>query len=395
MPAGTSAATSKDSERRSNVRRVALVVSQLRPGGMERVVVHLAGHLSARGVEPLVICLQEKGELAPKLEARGVRVIALRSLQGYDVTAVFRLARFLVRFRPCVINVHDYSSLPYVAIASLVIPRCPVVFTAHGLLYEGFRPLQRRYRFFSHRVSTVAAVSAQVRDRHVDFLNWHGTTHIVPNGVPDIRRRLEDRREIREELGIGDREFVFLAVGNPRPEKGFEDLISAAVKVQHEAADRSFSVLIVGGLSDSEYCVRLRGLAEASGLEGLRLLGYRADVKRLYSAADAFIISSRSEGLPMVLLEAMTAGLPVIATRVGGIPDALPDNCGLLVEPGQPSQLAGGMLQLLKGGENLCELMGRAARARAIRKFGVGRMVERYLEVYLEHVRNGGRHGQL
>ena len=378
---------------RTGVKRVALVISQLRPGGAEKVVVHLATGLSSRGIEPLVICIQKKGELAAELEKQGLPVVSTRSLRGYDVGGAFRLARVLAKFRPSVINVHDYSSLPYVAVASLTRPRCPIVFTAHGLLYEGFDSLRRRLQFFSRRICAIAAVSEQVRDRHISYLNWRGRTRVVPNGVPEICRNPHDRREVREELGIGEDEFVFLAVGNPRPEKAFEDLIAAAVEVGQRRPDSAFSVLIAGTLSDSQYCGALRQKAEASGVEGLRLLGYRRDVDRLYSAADAFVLSSRSEGLPMVLLEAMTAGLPIISTRVGGIPDAVPDGCGLLVEPNQPSSLAEGMLELLTGGKDRCQIMGQASRDSAIEKFGVGRMVSKYLEVYGGEVERKTRRG--
>lgn len=378
----------------TGVKRVALVISLLRPGGAERVVVHLVTGLLSQGVEPLVICIQEKGELAAELEQQGLPVVSIRSLRGYDVGGVFRLARVLAKFRPSVINVHDYSSLPYVVVASLVRRRCPIVFTAHGLLYEGFDSLQRRLRFFSRRISAIAAVSEQVRDRHASYLNWRGRTHIVPNGVPEMSRNPLSRLEVRKELGIGEDEFVFLAVGNPRPEKAFEDLITAAAEVGRWRPDATFSVLIAGTLSDNEYCKDVRRRAEASGIQGLRLLGYRRDVDRLYSAADAFVVSSRSEGLPMVLLEAMTAGLPIISTRVGGIPDAVPDCCGLLVEPNQPRLLAEGMVELLTGGKDRCQSMGQASRDWAIEKFGVGQMVNKYLEVYGGEVeRKAGKGG--
>ena len=153
-----------------------------------------------------------------------------------------------------------------------------------------------------------------------------------------------------------------------------------------------FAVLIAGALLDNDYCRNLQQVARDAGVVGLRLLGRRTDVERLYSAADALVISSRSEGLPMVLLEAMTAGLPIVATRVGGIPAVMSDDWGLLVEPDQPQELARAMLHLLDAGKPACHAMGQAAREEAVRRYSVKQMVAGYLEVFTSVV--SGRRGQ-
>ena len=352
---------------------------------MERVVVHLASHLPAHGVEPLVICLQEEGTLSQELQSAGVPVVAIHSSRGKDLRGLVRLVRLLRKFRPDVINVHDYSSLPYAALARSLGWRSPIVFTAHGLLYEGFENLRRRNRLFSRWLSELVAVSEPVRQRHTGYLGWKGKTHVIPNGVPDIVRNDADRHAVRGELGIGQDEFVFLAVGNARPEKAFEDLVSAAVQIQNDTK-RDFSVLIAGRIGDDQYSRSLCSKAESSGVRSLHLLGYRSDVKRLYSAADAFVISSRSEGLPMVLLEAMTAGLPVIATRVGGIPSAVPPECGRLVDPQRPEELARAMQSFLTADRATLQSIGSAARNWAVQAYGVDRMVRQYVELYADLV---------
>lgn len=364
------------------VSRVALVLSQLRPGGAERVVVHLAGALRRAGVEPLVLCMEEKGLLSPQLDEQGIDVVALQSRRAYDIRALLNLRRTLRAFRPSVIHVHDYSSLPYAVVGNVIGSRCPLVFTAHGLLYEGFEPLRRRYRLFSRGISALAAVSEPVRDRHVEYLGWRRETHIVPNGVPAVVRDPADRVAVRRELHVPADTFVFLAVGNARPEKGFEDLIGAVANVRRVQPDATPEIWIAGGLTDSDYCNRLRARIDTPEAAGVRLLGFRDDVSRLYSAADALVIPSRSEGLPLVLLEAMMAGLPVIATRVGGIPDAVPDGCGLLVKPGDPESLAGAMIGLMTGGIDSCRAMAAAASRRAATEYSIDAMVRRYLALY-------------
>ena len=98
--------------------RIAIILSELRPGGMERVVVHLAKGLSARGIATMVVCLQNPGELALELEGTGVQFEALRSLTSKDIPALWRLRTLLQRFCPSVINVHDYASVPYAMAAN-------------------------------------------------------------------------------------------------------------------------------------------------------------------------------------------------------------------------------------------------------------------------------------
>jgi len=111
-----------------------------------------------------------------------------------------------------------------------------------------------------------------------------------------------------------------------------------------------------------------------------RFLGFRSDTTALYSAADVFVLSSRSEGLPMVILESMMAGLPVLATSVGGVPDAVGDR-GLLVEAANPEQLAFAMERILSE-EGLADRLGRRGREHALSTYGVDRMVDDYICCY-------------
>ena len=370
--------------------RVAVVLTELRAGGMERVVVHLAGGLAGRGIAVQVICVGAAGVLAEELTQAGVPVTALGSRRGYDVGAVCRLAGVLRRFRPSVVNVHDYSSLPYVLLARRMGARSPVVFTAHGLLYEGFEGRRKRYRRAARRLGAMTAVSEQVAGRHREYLGWDGPIAVVPNGVPGVVRSDEQREGVRRELGIGRGVCVFLAVGNARPEKGFEDLVEAAAMLRQSAGEAGFAVLIAGKVDDSAYCEGLRARLAELNLDGtVRLLGFRRDTGALYSAADVFVMSSRSEGLPMVLLEAMTAGLPVVTTAVGGIPAAVTDECALSVRPKSPEDLAAAMRTVLCDSDRR-ERMGAAAERIASERYTVDGMVDRYVGVF-EAVGRGQR----
>ncbi len=362
--------------------RVALIISDLRPGGAERLVVHLSSSLSAIGVSTKIICLQNRGALAYEAEQNGVPVCALGSLVGYDLRAALRLARELRIFRPNIINVHDRSSLPYVVVANRLAGRCSIVLSCHGLLLADRERRRLRDRIFVRDVQAVTAVSDQAALEYARILDWRKPITAIPNGIPMLEPNESLRRTARSELGLPDSTTVFLAVGNVKPEKGYEDLLAAARYLRDHSPDNSFVVLVAGDTATSSYWDELRGLQKKLGLqETVRFLGLRSDTTALYAAADVFILSSRTEGLPMALLESMSGGLPVVATKVGAVPQVLEGDCGLLVDPARPKQLAERMHRLLKD-DALRASLGRRARQRVAAQHSAENMARAYLHVY-------------
>jgi glycosyltransferase involved in cell wall biosynthesis len=369
--------------KRDQIQRVAIVVSELRVGGAERVIVHLACALANTGKDILVVCLQQPGELAQELFDRRIFFVALQSLCGYDLKAVWRLRLLLSDFSPDVINVHDRSSLPYVYLSTRIMQSIPVVFSAHGLLMRDKHP-RLLDRLASHCLSGITAVSKQAAVEYARLMCWPHDVLIIDNGVPVGTRSSKLREQIRLKLGIGDDTTVYLAVGNTKPEKGFEDLIDAAAHIVWNGAPKSFVVLVAGGVSDHNYYAHLQKRIYERHLERcVQLLGFRRDVVALYSAADVFVLSSHKEGLPMVLLEAMSAGLPVVATRVGAVPTVIEDGVhGVLVDPADPAQLAEAMQAVAASTGSVA--MSERGRKRILVQYGVGRMVKNYLRAYQE-----------
>lgn len=379
-PAATAPAGRKG--RGHAVRRVAFVVAALHAGGMERVIVHLAGATSRLGVEPTVLCLREEGRLADELKAAGLPVVTIGSARGYDLAGLVRLARALQEVRPDVINVHDLPSLPYVVAANGLSVRRPLVFTAHGLLFQEIDKPRLRVRLAARWLAAVTAVSDEAGRRHAQYMAWRRRVDVIPNGVPIVDLSDRRRQDVREALGVAPETFVFLSIGNAKPEKGFEDLLDAAAALQDAGPGQRFVCLVAGELPDDAYGKGLLRRREELGLsQRVRFLGFRSDVAGLYGAADAFVIPSRSEGLPMVLLEAMTASLPVVATRVGGIGAVLGDGAGLLADSQSPAQLSGQMLRLLTDAGLRGELAARGHRL-AVEEYGVERMARRYLDTF-------------
>lgn len=368
--------------------RIILLLSKFSPGGMERLVVHLANGLRKRTIPVRVLCLQDKGGLAEEIIESEKLVRAIESHASKDFRAVWKLKEIFQDFKPTIINIHDYSSLPYAVLANLFFFKVPLIFTAHGMLYEGFEKLQRRYRFFSKFLSGFSAVSDAVANRHRNYLSWRKYIRVIPNGVPEIERNDTLRNQIRHELGIENHDIFFLAVGNPRPEKGFEDLIQAASKLKSMINGKSgFKIAVAGLLSNNDYCRMILAAVDAEDLKDCFVfLGFRSDTSALYNAADIFVLSSRSEGMPLVILEAMTAQLPVIATRVGGIPDAV-GQAALLVDPQRPDMLAVAMHELMTNPDER-EALGKKGQDLVRKKFSMEKMVDAYIQAYEDLVNN-------
>jgi glycosyltransferase involved in cell wall biosynthesis len=199
---------------------------------------------------------------------------------------------------------------------------------------------------------------------------------VIHNGVR-IGAPASSRAAVRRELGLGDDDFVAALVATLRPEKRV-DVFVDAVRRAHER-NRRISGLVIGGGPQLEPLRRL-----ASNESAVRLLGERRDVGALFAAADVACLSSAAEGVPMALLEAMAAGKPVVATRVGGVPEAVVDGrTGLLVAEGDAEAFAEALLEL-SDDPALARRLGEAARQRQRDEFGFERMVDAYARAFDE-----------
>lgn len=361
--------------------RVAFIHEALGRGGAERVISHLALGFVASGVEVLCICLDKIREIGCELIDAGVNVISLDSARGYDLRAVLRLRTILQRFQPTVINIHDRASLPYVCLAKMLGVRAPIVMSVHGFLFydQGTRPL--RYRLASKCVAVLTAESEKVASRYAAHLSWFKPVTIIPNGVPEVKLSMEHRRRARLRLGVDDDTFVFLSAGNARPEKGFEDLMLGARLLAQGHSTRRFVVWITGGVNDQVYYKNLLNKKAEWGLKNVYFLGFQEDILGVFLGADAFVLSSRSEGMPMVLLEAMMCGLAIVTTDVGAVPAIISDETGLMVKSESPVSLCEGMWKVLSN-TKLREAMSVSARRRALEEYTVVRMIERYRGVF-------------
>ena len=348
-------------------------------GGLERVVQALA--LGFRGlghdvhVVPVVTAAgADRSFLAP-LTGAGVHTHPLVVPgRGYFHERA-AIADLLRQVRPDVVHTHGYR--PDVLDASVARRAgIPVVTTLHGFTHGGWRNWcyeRLQYRAF-RRFDAVVAVARPLVARLERAGVARSRIHEVPNALCTIAPPLE-RKAARSALGVPQDCFVVGWVGRLSREKGPDVLLEALPHV----ADLP---LVVSVLGDGVERASLEARARRLGVDGrIRWYGEVPDAGGLFAAFDVFVLSSRAEGTPLVLLEAMAAGVPIVATRVGGVPDVVAPAEAALVASDQPVALAAAIRAVCQDPMATVR-RARAAHARLERDFGLAPWLERYEAIY-------------
>jgi glycosyltransferase involved in cell wall biosynthesis len=356
---------------------VLLVITLAEVGGAQTYVASLLPALVGRF--DVAVAAHGSGPLREAAEAAGVRFIPLQSVRRpispwRDLAGLLELARLLRRERPDILHASSSKAGVLGRLAGFV-ARVPVrIFTVHGWAFAAHSGFSSRlYRWADRLVKPLTTVTICVSERELEAGLAAGTcvserTVVIPNAV-DVESAPRSSPAERERP-------LILAVGRLKAPKDFPTLIRALSGLRPD----SFEAVIVGEGPDRP---RLEEEIEALGLSGrVRLAGERRDVPELLAAADVFVLPSASEGLPVSVLEAMAAGLPVIASRVGGVPEQVSDGeTGLLVEPGDPSELTAALDRLIAD-PSLRRRLGAAGRARAEQAFDLDPFRRAHVELY-------------
>ena len=359
------------------------VVENLERGGLERMVIDLAGVQRAAGHRCRVICLFQPGALAGELEAQGIEVQACRKRGGFDLAALRRLRGGLRATPGAVVHTHNANAHYHTVAAALGLPIARLINTRHGM--GAAQPRSRGewlYRRTMRRTDTVAAVCEAARARFAQQgVAPRGRLLSVPNGIRIERfspASEEHRAALRSDLGLAPDTRIIGSVGRLNPVKDQATLLRAFARLRGEFADVSLVLVGDGALRGS-----LESQATALGIgDAVRFLGDRSDVRELLQGFDIFALSSLSEGYSMALLEACASGLPIVATDVGGNREIVVDGRnGRLVTPARDDALADAFAMLLRD-PAAAAAMGSAGRAWALREASVETMARRYDALY-------------
>lgn len=358
--------------------RVMHLVFRLYRGGMEHNVVKLVNALERSRVTSSICSCMPADSLKLRL-APDVPLFELTRHQGTDVRLILRLARLFRRERPDVLHTHSWGTLCEGFLAARLARIPVVVHGEHGTME--LRPRNRAVqRFLWSRVDQVLSVSSRLAERMAATMEFpEARIAVIRNGVDLTRFTWDARDAVRRELDVAPDECLIGTVGRLEPVKDHATLLSALALLAGK--EHAFRAVIVGEgslMNRLDACVSDLRLGRR-----VRLLGPRADVERILAALDVFTLTSRSEGLPNTVLEGMAAGLPVVATDVGGTAELVTHGVtGLLVPPEDPAALADAFAELLTNHERRAA-MATAARQRAEREFTLDRMVRRYQDLYV------------
>ena len=343
--------------------RVLWCIKCLGFGGAERLLVSAAQVAdTARFAYEAAYVLPSKRALVPELEAAGVPVHCLGvSDHNLDLRWAANLRRLLLAGRYDVVHFH----LPTTAAVGRLVARSlpggirPATLTTEHNVWRSYPLVVRALTAVTQPLdSAVMAVSNVVRDgmaaRH------RPGVEVVTHGVRLVssEQRRAWRREVRAELGVADDEVLLGTVANLRAAKGYDVLLAAAQRLLHSEPSARFAAVGVGPL-EAEVGATHRRLHLG---DRFLLLGGRADALRIIAGFDVFVLASRFEGLPVAVMEALSLGVPVVATRVGGVPDLVAHGReGLLVPPDDPGALAAALAELVADGPRRAGMASAAA----------------------------------
>ncbi|MBI2843799.1 MAG: glycosyltransferase family 4 protein [Armatimonadetes bacterium] len=334
--------------------------------GMERHVVNVSRELRARGLRVVIAC-KERSWISN--EARGeFEVYTLPFRRRFDFASAARVSRLVEDIRPDIVHVHGPVAFRFAAKAVW----SPLVVSAHGLSGWGSS---------LSRADVVVAVSHWTRAGIERLVKEQSRIRVVHNGIDCSRFAgfSDTGRTFREEFGLDGR-LVITCVSRLVPAKGQHVLLEAAKTVLERFPEVRF--VVVGSRSES-YERSLRRICSERQIEDTVVFtGERHDIPQILAATDILVQPSLEESLGISVIEGMAASLPVVASRVGGLPELVEHGVtGLLVEPGNPAELADALIELIDD-PDARNRMGRAGRERACGHFSIDVMIDKFVSIY-------------
>ena len=358
-------------------------------------VCHLLPALPAHGAEQLLLDIARKtdrnrislsvclisglGPLVKDFESLGIPVTYIPKRSRKDLSVVLRLAAFFRKNRFDIVHTHLFTADLWGRLSGLL-TRVPIVSTSHTTSDPNIGRAGRLLdRLLDKRNSAVICVSEAVRNYRISGAGFDPRKlHIIENGIDLDRFEVPvSRDEVLKRLGVDGKRRWIAIVGRLVPLKGHRFLIEALSRISRDFPEAG--ILVVGeGEDESELKERTLRLGLS---DRVVFLGLRRDVPEILRAAEILAMPSSREGLPIVLLEAMAASLPVVVTRVGGIPEVVEEEKTGLFVTQEPAIIAQALARLLKN-PDFARALGRQARSLIEERYDVRKVARRYEELY-------------
>jgi len=362
--------------------KVLHLVEDLKIGGLERVIESIVTGLDKDRYDAEVWCLARGGQIAEELIDKGVSVKILGMKSYYNPLKIIALSRLMRKEKIKILHTHGYFASTFGRLAA-ILARGPVIIAHVHSTYYGYNKrnvlIERFLSFFTDKIVCVS-VAVQEFVLEVEGINEKKTL-VIYNGVEGPNTYETELNVNRKSFGISDSDIVVITVASLTPHKGHSVLIDAMHVLTQEY--QNLRLLIVGdGPLRNDLAEHVKGLELTRNVV---FTGLRKDIYSLLKFSDIFVLPSlEREGLGMAIIEAMECGLPVIGTRLGGIPEVIEENMnGFLVTPGNPEELAAAMEKLIND-KSARTGMGRMGRKIFEEKFTVTKMIENIESLYDE-----------
>lgn len=358
------------------------ITHDLAIGGLQQVVVNICRTIDRKKFDMSVLCLRNLGEFVPEVQKLGIRVIHLPQKKGTDYLSFFKVAKVLRQEKIEVVHTHNTQPFVDGTVAALMSGVNTIIHTDHGRIF----PDKKRYMFAewaaSHFVYKVVGVSESTARNLIKYENIPPSKIMtIMNGIDESRYNISiDREQKKKELGIANNGPIIGVASRLSEEKGVNYLLEGMPAIIRTFPDITLVIAGKGHLEDN-----LKQTASELGLNrNVLFAGPRLDVPELLKLFDLYVLPSISEGLPMVLLEAMAASCSIVATDVGGVSTAITHGInGSLVRPRNPEALSLEIVRLLfdKGDRTRYAKNGlKVFRER----FNAGIMTRKYEQLYVK-----------
>lgn len=361
------------------------VIHGLGVGGAEVLVDQMVRRMSSE-FRCVVAVLDEIGEIGERLQQNGIPVEHLHRQPGIDRVCARRLKAFADREEAQILHAHQYTPFFQAMLSRGILGRRPVVFTEHGRHFPDTPSRKRAIvnRLMLRNCDRLIGCGAAVRQALIDNEGLpESRVEVIYNGV-DLKAmgkaNLGARERIREEFGIATTDFVAVLVARLHELKDHQTALRAVDQARQTIPNLR---LLLAGEGDQrtaiEQTIRERGLDQT-----VILAGTRKDVPNLLAASDVFLMSSISEGIPLTVIEAMAARIPVVSTAVGGLPEIIQHGVtGLLAGSGDDSALAEALTRIAQSA-TLRQQLVENATTRVVERFSLDAMLDSYRNVYRE-----------
>lgn len=371
--------------------KILYIITQDEMGGAQRYVLDLASSLEQNKYEVLVLAGGGKQDLSSELKQRRIEVRTVKHLKRsinpfQDILAFFELKRIICDYKPDILHLNSSKAGAIGSLAGRMGGVKNIIFTAHGFAFLEPHPwLIRWIYFWAEKLATVfrkKIITVSEYDRQAAIKSGLGPTEkfvTVHNGIQIDVIPSETTLSSGEARAQNDKQKwpIIGTIANLYPTKGLSYLLDAAKMVIKDFPEAKF-VVIGEGRERKNLELRIRNYELKNNFF---LIGAKKNASQYLSAFDIFVLPSLKEGFPYTILEAMMAELPIVATAVGGIPEALTNNQeGLLVQPKNPSALTEAINKLIAS-PSLAKTLAQNAKWK-VKKFSLSKMVEKTLKVY-------------